>query len=143
MNIGLRLDYNNANTHWQFLEPFSKEWKEYNSTLFDPDSNYTSQQANDQLSLSPRLAISHPISSTSKLFFNYGHFKQLPTYEQMFRLGRNTGGAMRNYGNPELQMAQTISYELGFDKSFKDEYLLQLAGYYPVSYTHLTLPTKA
>ncbi len=130
VNIGLRLDYNNANTHWQFLEPFSKEWKEYNSTLFDPDSNYTSQQANDQLSLSPRLAISHPISSTSKLFFNYGHFKQLPTYEQMFRLGRNTGGAMRNYGNPELQMAQTISYELGFDKSFKDEYLLQLAGYY-------------
>ena len=130
VNIGLRLDYNNGNTNWTFLEPFSNDWKEFNSTEYSEDNKYKSADIKEQYSLSPRLAVSHPISSTSKLFFNYGHFNQLPTYEEMFRMGRNIGGAMRNYGNPELGMSQTISYELGFDKTFKELYILQLAGYY-------------
>ena len=117
-NTGLRLDYNNGNTDWTILEPFSKDWKEFNSTEYSEENNYKSKDIDGQYSLSPRLAVSHPISSTSKLFFNYGHFNQLPTYEEMFRMGRNIGGAMRNYGNPELGMSQTISYELGFDKTF-------------------------
>lgn len=141
VNVGLRLDFNSGNTNWSFLKPFSNEWKEYNSTRYSPDGDYTTKKTDAQYSLSPRLAISHPISSTSKLFFNYGHFKQLPTYEEMFRMGRNSGGAMRSYGNPELDMSQTISYELGFDKTFKDVYLLQLAGYYHDIFNQLAYTT--
>jgi|TARA_B100001971_G_scaffold142920_1_gene132072 outer membrane receptor protein involved in Fe transport len=130
LNAGLRLDYHNGNTEWVNLQPFSNEWKQYNSTKFDSDSTYGAKPVESMISLSPRLAISHPITTTSKLFFNYGHFKQLPTYEQMYRLGRNSGGAMRNYGNPELMMSKTVSYELGFDQLVLDRFLIQLAGFY-------------
>jgi outer membrane receptor protein involved in Fe transport len=102
----------------------------YYSAKFDPDSTYPAVKAKADLSLSPRLSVSHPITVNSKLFFNYGHFKQLPTYEQIFRVGRDAGGALRNIGDPRLELAKTISYELGFDLLLFNDYLVQLAGFY-------------
>ena len=66
----------------------------------------------------------------SKLFFNYGHFKQLPTFEEIFRLSRGASNQMDIFGNPNLSLAKTISYELGFDQSLFNTYLLQLAAFY-------------
>ena len=127
VNIGLRMDYFNSNTNWVALNPFDKSFfsNKYDSTL-----TYESSKSGSQVSWSPRLGISHPITENSKLFFNYGHFKQLPTYEQIFRLGRTTSGQISNIGNPELIMAKTVSYELGYDHALFNDYLLQLAAYY-------------
>ncbi len=76
------------------------------------------------------MGISHPITENSKLFFNYGHFQQLPSYEQLYQLSRGASDQMRLYGNPSLPFAKTISYELGYDQALFDEYLLQIAGFY-------------
>ena len=83
-----------------------------------------------QWTVSPRLGISHPISENAKLFFNYGWFRQLPQYETVFRVGRNQLTQMQSYGNPNLTMARTVSYELGVDYSLTDDLLIQAAGYY-------------
>jgi outer membrane receptor protein involved in Fe transport len=126
-NLGLRLDFNNANIKW----PVVGQWdKNFYSSSYDPGNSYPTTSAKAQWSLSPRLGISHPITENSKLFFNYGHFKQLPTYEQMLILFRNYANALRNFGDPNLLMASTVAYELGFDYSFLDEYLVQMAGFY-------------
>jgi len=130
LNLGLRADYSNANRAWPTFVPFSDEWKEYASPSYSSDSSYTSNDAKSILSFSPRLAISHPITEESKLFFNYGHFQQLPTYEEMFRLGRGSLNQLENFGNPDLVLERTVSYELGFDWSLLNTYLFQIAGFY-------------
>ncbi|RPI05656.1 MAG: TonB-dependent receptor, partial [Ignavibacteriae bacterium] len=126
-NIGLRMDVSNPNTTWVETDPFNKA---FFSTTSASTSSVTPTKVKPEVSVSPRLGISHPITETSKLFFNYGHFKQMPAYEEIFRLGRGMGGDMRNYGDPNLVQAKTISYELGFDQSLFDTYLFQIAAFY-------------
>jgi outer membrane receptor protein involved in Fe transport len=126
-NIGLRLDMSNPNTEWIVADPFDKS---FYSNQYDPNSSYQKRKAETDVSLSPRLGISHPITENSKLYFNYGYFKQMPAYEELFRVGRGPAGNMRNYGNPNLVQAKTISYQLGFDQVLFDTYLIQLAAFY-------------
>lgn len=127
VNAGLRLDYHNANTNWVNLVPFDKS---FFSSKYDPENSYKSEKAKPEISLSPRLGISHPITENSKLFFNYGHFKQLPSYEQMFRLSRGSSQQIKNIGDPNLLMEKTVSYELGYDHAIFDKFLIQLAAFY-------------
>lgn len=127
LNAGLRLDYSNANADWIDLDPFAKS---YFSSRYSESKEYQSQKAKSRLYLSPRLGISHPITVNSKLFFNYGHFTQLPTYEQLFLVSRGPANEVTSYGDPSLLFAKTISYELGFDYSLANTYLVQLAAFY-------------
>lgn len=133
MNAGLRLDLSDANFHWWDVNPFSTT----GSIFFAPPDSATLANANlpttpskMQLDLSPRLGISHPISENAKLFFNYGWFRELPQYETIFRVSRDLNNKMQSYGNPNLILAKTVSYELGVDFSLGEEYLLQGAAYY-------------
>lgn len=127
MNAGLRLDYSDANVHWWDVNPFDAS---YFSTSYDTTKVFPTSPAKMRWDLSPRLGISHPITENAKLFFNYGWFRELPQYETVFRVGRNQYNAMQSYGNPNLILARTVSYELGVDYSLGDEFLLQAAGYY-------------
>jgi outer membrane receptor protein involved in Fe transport len=133
MNAGLRLDLSDANFHWWDVDPFSST----GSIFFNPPDSatlantpYLTTPPKMQLDLSPRLGISHPISENAKLFFNYGWFRELPQYEAMFRVSRDQNDKMVDYGNPNLILARTVSYEIGVDFSLGDEYLLQGAAYY-------------
>lgn len=122
-NIGVRVDVSNPNTDWVDASPFN--------LYYSPSSTDTAATKSKlDISISPRLGISHPITENSKLYFNYGHFKQLPAYEETFRQGRAANGKMRNYGDPNLVQAKTVSYELGFDQSLFDTYLIQIAAFY-------------
>ncbi len=127
VNAGLRLDFSNANSKWVNVEPWDKS---YFSSNYVEGTEFKTENAETILSLSPRLSISHPITENSKLFFNYGHFQQLPTYEQLFRLARGAGNDLRSLGDPNLKPEKTVSYELGYDHSIADDYLFQLAGFY-------------
>ena len=127
MNLGVRLDYSNSNTSW------------WNPSVYDRDffsSNYSKGmvfemiQSEPQWQLSPRLGISHPITENSKLFFNYGHFKQMPRYETLFEVSRSQENTMVTFGDPNLSLAKTISYELGYDHILPGDILLQLAAFY-------------
>jgi outer membrane receptor protein involved in Fe transport len=126
-NVGVRMDLSNPNTEWVETDPFDKTFFSSASTT---STGTLATKVNPDVSFSPRLGISHPITETSKLYFNYGHFKQMPAYEEVFRLGRGLAGDMRSYGDPNLSQAKTISYELGFDQSLFDTYLIQIAAFY-------------
>jgi outer membrane receptor protein involved in Fe transport len=126
-NLGVRLDVSNPNTEWVSVDPFNQS---FFSGSYDENNQYTKTSVKPDVSVSPRLGISHPITESSKLYFNYGHFKQMPAYEETFRQGRGAGGNMRNYGDPNLVQAKTISYELGFDQSLFETYLIQIAAFY-------------
>lgn len=125
-NLGLRLDYTNANVTWWTVGPFDQAFY----TQFDSSTAYPKEKSKGQWALSPRLGISHPITESSKLYFNYGHFQQLPSYEQSLRYARGATATLTSLGNPNLLMSSTTAYELGYDQSFLDEYLVQIAGFY-------------
>ena len=127
LNAGLRLDYSNSNSEWWAVEPFNRY---FFSSQYEEDIEFPKTESKAQWQLSPRLGVAHPISENAKLFFNYGHFKQLPQYESLFRVQRNQQQAMSSFGNPDLILAKTISYELGFDYIVSDRYLIQVAGFY-------------
>jgi len=126
-NIGVRLDISNPNSEWVVVDPFDKA---FFSTDYSATGDYPKEKAKTDIAVSPRLGISHPITENSKLYFNYGHFKQFPAYEEIFRLGRGSAGSIRNYGDPNLQQAKTIAYELGYDHVLFDEYQIQVAAFY-------------
>ncbi|MDZ7261908.1 MAG: TonB-dependent receptor [candidate division KSB1 bacterium] len=129
-NLGLRLDYSNSNVNWWRVDPYSKSFFAPTAKELAAGITYPKEKSKAQWQLSPRLGIAHPITENSKLFFNYGHFKQLPQYESLFRVERNDVYAVTSFGNPNLILAKTISYELGFDYLLPQELLLQLAAFY-------------
>ncbi|MBN2028775.1 TonB-dependent receptor, partial [bacterium] len=127
LNAGLRLDYSNSRTKWWNFSPYETDFisSKYTDLLaFDMNSS------KGQWQLSPRLGISHPITDKSKLFFNYGHFKQMPQYETLFRVDRNSQQRLLRIGDPNLILARTISYELGFDRILPYDVLIQLSAFY-------------
>lgn len=129
LNAGLRLDYSDSRIEWWDI--FSNPYNPYFiSSRYNQNLKFDMVKSKPQWQLSPRLGISHPITENSKLFFNYGHFKQMPQYETLFRVQRSSTGALGAIGNPNLTLAKTISYELGYDQLLFKSILLQLAAFY-------------
>ncbi|HET6566840.1 MAG TPA: carboxypeptidase-like regulatory domain-containing protein [Rhodothermales bacterium] len=85
-----------------------------------------------QFRVSPRIGISHPISTVGKLFFNYGHMYQWPNGFNTYRIRYDTRGGNRidNYGNPLARPPRTIQYEIGYEHNLFDKMSLRLTGYY-------------
>ena len=126
-NAGIRMDVSNPNTNWVSVDAFDKA---YYSSDYNGSTVYPTQKAKTQVYFSPRLGISHPITENSKLYFNYGHFEQLPSYQEIFRIGRGADNSMSNFGDPNLVQAKTVAYELGYDHVLFKYYLLQIQAYY-------------
>jgi outer membrane receptor protein involved in Fe transport len=127
LNAGLRLDFSNSQIEWWDFDSYDNN---FISNKYNPQRLFTMKQTEGQWQFSPRLGISHPITENSKLFFNYGHFKQMPQYEALFRLDRRPDNTLVRIGDPNLTLARTISYELGFDYLFPENILLQVTAFY-------------
>lgn len=126
-NLGLRMDMSNLNTKWVDVDPFNGD---YFSSSYNTTADYPAKDSETDIAFSPRVGISHPITENSKLFFNYGHFKQIPAYEEVLRVQRATDNSLSFIGNPNLIQAKTVSYELGYDHELFGAYLFQIAAFY-------------
>lgn len=129
-NFGLRLDYFNANTDRIFTEdPFDEAYLGKNELQFDEMVDRRNAEA--QISLSPRLGVSFPVREGSKLYFNYGHFYQdlEPNFLYMVERQQRTN-EVTQLANPDVPRPKTVAYEVGYEQSFFDQYLVRIAGYY-------------
>jgi hypothetical protein len=54
----------------------------------------------------------------------------MPQYETLFRVQRSPDNELSSIGNPNLTLAKTVSYELGYDHIIADDFLVQLSGFY-------------
>ncbi len=89
--------------------------------------------------LSPRLAISHPITERDNLFFNYGHFTQWPTYFYVY--SKITSVSSESYpriGNPNLNPEISVQYELGARHQFADDMAGDVTLFYKDIYDYPT-----
>ncbi len=81
-----------------------------------------------QVYLSPRLGVSFPITESSKLYFNYGHFYQRPAIAFMYNMTIDQAGV--TVPTPNLTMGRTVSYEFGYEQMFFHDFLLNVTAYY-------------
>ncbi|MEW6510836.1 MAG: TonB-dependent receptor [Bacteroidota bacterium] len=102
-------------------------WVLFRSLLGNPPG-WPTDDARVQAYLSPRLGVSFPITETSKLYFNYGHFYQRPPTAFLYDLKTNLGSTA--LPTPDLTMAKTISYEFGYEQMLFSEILANVTAYY-------------
>ncbi len=132
LNAGLRVDgtFND--------EPDFPMWYSFYSQGFVADSlrafsNEDAPKGNWKMYLSPRLGVAHPLSETSKLFFNYGYFYQRPTVKQLFNDGYRedyASSSLSRLSSPNLEFRKTIQYELGYEQMVANLFRFTVSGYY-------------
>ncbi|HEY3296814.1 MAG TPA: outer membrane beta-barrel protein [bacterium] len=83
-----------------------------------------------RFTIAPRLGISHPISAKSKLYFNYGHYYQTPQFQYFYTSATANLSPNTLVGNPNLEYEKTVSYEVGVNSEFAEDWVIDVAGYY-------------
>ncbi len=143
-NLGLRLDYTDPSALvYSPGDPFSSI---FSYGVLDSLKYAPARSAKWRVTLAPRIGVSHPMTENSKIYFNYGHFYQVPQTEARygFFLHPNKQGRVDRMGNPDLRSPRTIAYELGTEYNLFDMFQLHVASYYkemsnqlgPVRYTN-------
>ncbi len=128
-NVGLRFDYIDPQGTWYAVDPFDTRFFT-RDFVEGTEDQFPQKPVKRQLYISPRLGVSHPINEYTKLFFNYGHFRQMPPSNRMFNVQRVTDRSVSIIGDPNLPLQKTVAYELGFEQSLWNTYLIRLATYY-------------
>jgi len=130
-NVGLRLDYSHAGLEWFDIDEYDKAFYSADfKTTGSTDDDFEKKQSEHLWYLSPRLGISHPITSNSKLYFNYGHFRSMPEAQSLYNVQRVTEGTVSRIGDPNNTLSKTVAYELGYEHNLFNQFLLRLAAYY-------------
>lgn len=94
--------------------------------------------AKAKTSLSPRLGISYPVTTSASLFFAYGHFYQMPALGQIFsnsdynildelQAGGISYGVL---GNPDIKPERTVQYEFGYKQAIGNLLGLDVSIFY-------------
>jgi hypothetical protein len=148
-NVGLRADYFNPQKRSFLLtQPLDEDyanfynliyqylpgkfgswdrWVEFREMLDSPPG-WPVGENKTQLKLSPRLGVAFPITTNSKLYFNYGHFYQRPNVLFLYNQAVMPGAT--NLPSPDLEMARTVAYEFGYEQSFWQDFLFNVTFYY-------------
>ncbi len=120
INAGIRFDHFQPDA-WKFAAgPDDSEDFPEESLI---DTLKTSSQ------ISPRLGVAHPISDKGMLYFSYGHFFQIPTYNYLYT---NSELELRdNETAPgELKPQKTVIYEVGFRQELIPDLAINVTGFY-------------
>ncbi len=91
---------------------------------------YKSDRYPAKWKISPRLGIAYPLSKSGKIYFNYGSFCQLPESYELLGMCNMYTDSIKLLGNPDLDLPEKFSFELGFEKSFLEQYAFHVSGYY-------------
>ncbi|MDP3582300.1 MAG: TonB-dependent receptor, partial [Ignavibacteria bacterium] len=127
INAGVRFDYFSSHT----TMPVDMK-NVLNNPLF-PHANET-RTAEAEYQISPRFGVSFPISDRGAIHFSYGHFFQIPSFENLYTnhnyLIDQTSSLSSMVGNPELKAQKTVKYELGLQQVLFPNVSVDLSVYY-------------
>jgi len=126
-NIGGRFDYLNTGGYtWEDPfdvlgeQDFSSDTVNFNSLV----------KVDAKFSFSPRIGIAYPLTESSVLSFNFGHFFQIPNYRDMYRAtteNREISIMQGNLlGNPNLLPEKSIQYEIALQYEIVEDYVIKL-----------------
>ncbi len=122
LDYGLRADYLDYNADFPAV---IGEMRQSDPT-FRPKS---------QLFFSPRMSVAHPVTDRSQIRLSYGHFFQAPAFKDVYAHSNqdfrfDLGGNANNiFGNPNLEMSQSVMFEVGFTTILSETMRLDFVGY--------------
>lgn len=128
VNAGMRLDWNRPDLYFDLPNETHSNW--YGR---DAEAVYAAARKvrpPTDWAFSPRFGASYPITDLSKMFINYGHFNQMVNTRDTYRTQSGLGQSLEYIGNPWMDMERTIQYELGYERSFRSQYLLTATIYF-------------
>ncbi|MFQ5630093.1 MAG: TonB-dependent receptor domain-containing protein [bacterium] len=118
--FGVRLDYLNPNTSIAF---------ETNGGI---NSGTIHRSFDTKSTVSPRIALSAPLSKSDFIYFNYGKYNQIPS---LYHLYAGANPSLEEtpfqplFGNPDLKPMQSINYELSYSKNFSLATNVKITGF--------------
>ncbi len=131
VNMGVRMDMWYLGESYQIL----KDDNSFKSRKFKTSDRF-------QLMISPRLGVSHPISEFDVMHFAYNYQNQLPQMQYIFTsrdtVDAYTSGNAVTVGNPKLEPQITITYEVGLQHQFNDDYSMDITAYYKNIYNYVS-----
>ncbi|MBK7106920.1 MAG: TonB-dependent receptor [Ignavibacteriae bacterium] len=129
-NVGLRFDYYGANGELpdvtQTLD-YATNLDVLNAFL---DGTFPTSTPSGKFYVSPRIGISFPITTNSKVYFNYGHFVQMPKTEALYSTTAHYNFRLQWLGNSNLGFQKSINFELGYDQNVYDWFQLHIGAFY-------------
>ncbi len=127
INGGLRFDY---------FDPASS----YPADLRNPTKNPLFanadvwREAKKKTQVSPRLGVSFPITDQGIIHFSYGHFFQIPSFDNLYvnsdYLVTPSSTLSNIAGNPDLEAQRTVMYEVGLQQVLFSNVSLDFTTYY-------------
>lgn len=127
INAGIRFDY---------FDPASS----YPADLRNPTKNPLFanadvwKAASKKNQISPRLGVSFPITDQGIIHFSYGHFFQIPSYDNLYvnsdYLVTASSTLSDIAGNPDLEAQRTVMYEVGLQQVLFSNVGLEFTTYY-------------
>ncbi|MCF8241632.1 MAG: TonB-dependent receptor [Melioribacteraceae bacterium] len=127
INAGVRIDYFNSNSTLpaDLRNPL-------NNQDFPGYNEYVDSEPEQQIS--PRLGVAFPISDQGAIYFSYGHFLQIPRFENLYVNDEyiiRQGASLSSYtGNPNLKVERRVQYEVGLQQVIFPNVSLDLTAYY-------------
>jgi outer membrane receptor protein involved in Fe transport len=129
VDAGVRVAMSHAGGEWFVYDPYTKLLQGPQS--FGIDTLLQKEPTKYVTSVMPRLNIAFPITDNAKLYFNYGHFRAMPTPENLYLIRHETASSnIDRLANPNLPLEKTVAYELGYEHNLLDMFLLRAAAYY-------------
>jgi outer membrane receptor protein involved in Fe transport len=124
LNAGLRLDYWNIGGE-SIQNPVADDPTRSNYVDYNPPNK------SGDLYLSPRIGVAYSVTDRDVFHFNYGYFYQRGRQDYYFTgVNQLQTGGTPIIGNPDLEPAKTIAYELGVRHQFGADFLLDVSTYY-------------
>ncbi|NOY60072.1 MAG: TonB-dependent receptor [Calditrichaeota bacterium] len=135
-NIGLRVEHYDARGYiWDNGYIYSPIYGAGGTVGYASTDDLPKEKSKAYTVLAPRLAFSHPVRENTKFFFNYGVYYSEPTNAHRYGIKfsqREFGNIIsrtRTVGYANLEPARTSAYEIGFEQSVADQWLIRAYFY--------------
>ncbi|MSP64421.1 MAG: TonB-dependent receptor [Ignavibacteria bacterium] len=127
INAGLRFDYFDPSSN--ILLDLKNPTR---NSLFENAGKLV--KTKEKIQVSPRLGVSFPITDEGIIHFSYGHFFQIPSFNNLYEnseyLISPTAQLQSLTGNPDLEAQRTVMYELGLQQQFGMNIGIDFSVYY-------------
>jgi outer membrane receptor protein involved in Fe transport len=144
VNAGLRYDYFDPKTVLPFdiSDPLNEGFDNVNDPRYEQVEDLEARLKNfvtakKKQQLSPRVGVSYPITENDVLHVTYGHYFQLPVFDDLYyNHAYDLRGAFKYIGNPNLNEQKTIAYEAGIEHGFND--YMKLSSFPLLAFTRIS-----
>lgn len=153
INVGIRFDYFDPNTQIaadpedpdinfptktenQYTDSNNNGQQDDNepSLTVEDRASYWYKDASVKYQISPRIGVAYPINDAGVIYFSYGYFFQMPSYERLYTnsqiLLTQGGGEQGLFGNPDLKPERSVQYELGLKQEIFEGTAIEVTGFY-------------